>query len=72
MKKCCESKLGAVLILIGIRDMHYESMEKRFERNKKKNKGSLAIMGEHLSVISYRKELKSIKEMINLIIKDGI
>ena len=72
MKKCCESKLGAVLILIGIRDRHYEGLERQFERDTKKNKGNTEVLGQHLSVISYRKELKSIKEMINLIIKDGI
>lgn len=72
MKECCQNKLEGVLILLKMRADNYANIEKGLERNMKKNRGNTDAMAKHLAVISYQKELKTTKEMIEIIIKEGI
>lgn len=74
MKECCKNKLEGILTLLQIKIDHYAGLEKSCERDKKRNIGNPNpdAMAKHLAVISYQKELNSIKEMIKIIIKEGI
>jgi hypothetical protein len=72
VKGCCQSKLQAVLVLLKIRDDQYKKLEEQFEREHKTMIGDMERMAAHTSVISYRKELKTVKEMIEMLIKEGV
>lgn len=75
MNTCCATKLRAVVVLLDMRDMNYKKLEKQLNRKLKKNEGQVdsfeELFTQHLTVLASRKELEQVKELIQMLIKDG-